>query len=58
MHSNDDIQLVTSIYKRHKETSLELDWKPLPLLSEKRDWQAAVLRVVPVREESHAATRM
>ncbi len=26
-----------------------------PLLSGERDWQAAVLRVVPVREESHAA---
>ncbi|XP_064392805.1 unconventional myosin-Ic-A-like isoform X2 [Halichondria panicea] len=29
-----------------------------PLLSGERDWQAAVLRVVPVREECHAATRM
>ena len=29
-----------------------------PLLSGERDWKAAVLRVVPVREECHAPTRM
>ncbi len=29
-----------------------------PFLSGERDWQAAMLRVVPVRKESHAATRM
>ena len=27
-----------------------LDWKPLPFSLGERDWQAAVLRVVPARE--------
>ena len=40
------------------ETRVSLRLETTPLLSGERDWQAAVLRVVPVREECHAATRM
>ena len=35
-----------------------IDRKPLPFSWGEEDWQAAVLRVVPVREECHAHTRM